>query len=87
MRLFGKFVFPALLAVLASGSVAVWAQDSEARARELVKRMTLDEKVQELHGIREPGHFRYVPGVPRLGIPAFQRVQRPGQWLGGSAND
>jgi len=77
MRLFGRFVFPILLAVLASGSVAIWAQDSEARARELVKRMTLDEKIQELHGIREPGHFRYVPGIPRLGIPAFQITNGP----------
>ncbi len=77
MRLFGRFVFPILLAVLASGSVAVWAQDSEARARELVKRMTLDEKIQEVHGIREPGHFRYVPGIPRLGIPAFQITNGP----------
>ncbi|PYX87285.1 MAG: hypothetical protein DMG67_19600, partial [Acidobacteria bacterium] len=77
MRLFRKFVFHTLTAVLAIGSVAIWAQDPEARARELVKRMTLDEKIQELHGIREPGHFRFVPGIPRLGIPAFQITNGP----------
>ncbi len=77
MRAFRKFVFHTLVAVLAVGSAVVWAQDPETRARDLVNRMTLDEKIQELHGLREPGHFRYVPGIPRLGIPAFQITNGP----------
>jgi beta-glucosidase len=73
---FRKPFFYALVAVLAAGTAA-WAQDPETRAKDLVKRMTLDEKIQQLHGIREPNHFRYVPPVPRLSIPAFQITNGP----------
>src|SRR6266852_3858781 len=56
---------------------ALWGQTADARARELVNKMTLEEKIQELHGIRDDGHYRYVPGVPRLGIPGFQITNGP----------
>ncbi|HEY6307868.1 MAG TPA: glycoside hydrolase family 3 C-terminal domain-containing protein [Candidatus Angelobacter sp.] len=39
--------------------------------------MTLDEKLQQLHGIRDASHFRFVPPLPRLGIPAFQITNGP----------
>jgi beta-glucosidase len=39
--------------------------------------MTLDEKIQELHGIQTDEHRRYVPPVPRLGIPAFLVTNGP----------
>lgn len=42
-----------------------------------VQQMTLEEKIQELHGIRVEGHYRYVPPVPRLGIPAFLITNGP----------
>ncbi|HZR28118.1 MAG TPA: glycoside hydrolase family 3 C-terminal domain-containing protein [Terriglobales bacterium] len=77
MRSFRKLLFHIMATMLAAGSAAVWAQDPEARARDLVKQMTLDEKIQQLHGIREPNHYRYVPPVPRLGIPAFQITNGP----------
>ncbi|MGC9199941.1 MAG: beta-glucosidase [Acidobacteriaceae bacterium] len=48
-----------------------------ARARAVVARMTLEEKISELHGIQTPTLFRYVPGVPRLGIPALQMTNGP----------
>src|SRR5215470_17960191 len=58
-------------------SFSVFAQDFDQRAREIVQKMTLDEKIQELHGIRDEKHYRYVPAVPRLGIPAFQITNGP----------
>lgn len=58
-------------------SFSVFGQDFDQRAREIVQKMTLDEKVQELHGIRDEKHYRYVPAVPRLGIPAFQITNGP----------
>jgi len=39
--------------------------------------MTPDEKIAELHGIRTPQHFRYVPGIPRLGIPPLGITNGP----------
>jgi beta-glucosidase len=48
-----------------------------ARARQLVARMTLDEKITELHGIGDATHYRVVPGLPRLGIPDFQMTNGP----------
>ena len=48
-----------------------------ARARQLVARMTLDEKITELHGIGDATHYRVVPGLPRLGIPDLQMTNGP----------
>jgi beta-glucosidase len=42
-----------------------------ARAKALVARMTLDEKIAQLHGVRTSTEYRYVPPLPRLGIPAL----------------
>jgi beta-glucosidase len=39
--------------------------------------MTLDEKITELHGIQNAQHQRYVPGVPRLGIPPLVITNGP----------
>ncbi len=48
-----------------------------ARARQLVAKMTLDEKIAELHGIHDPQNYRVVPGIPRLGIPALHMTNGP----------
>jgi beta-glucosidase len=48
-----------------------------ARARQIVSRMTLDEKIAQLHGIQDASHYRYVPGLPRLGIPSLQVTNGP----------
>ena len=48
-----------------------------ARAKAIVAKMTLDEKITELHGIRTPTEFRYIPGIPRLGIPPLQMTNGP----------
>jgi beta-glucosidase len=48
-----------------------------ARARSIVAKMTLDEKIAQLHGIRDPENFRVVPGLARLGIPALHMTNGP----------
>ena len=47
------------------------------RANQIVGQMTLDEKIQSLHGIQDPTHYRTVPGVARLGIPALNITNGP----------
>ncbi len=57
------------------------------RARAIVARMTLDEKITQLHGIRDDAKdiYRHVPGIPRLGIPDFLPTNGPaGVSTGGS---
>jgi beta-glucosidase len=39
--------------------------------------MTLDEKIAQLHGIRDANNFRVIPGLPRLGIPALHMTNGP----------
>ncbi len=52
-------------------------EDWDARARELVGKMTLPEKITELHGIQDSEYYRYVPPISRLGIPAFHIANGP----------
>src|SRR5262249_49834464 len=66
-----------VLTLLALGAAVLAAQDADKRARDLVNRMTLDEKIEQLHGIRDDSHYRFVPPLPRLGIPAFQITNGP----------
>jgi len=74
---------PALAGILiwACGNNYLHAADFDARARELVGKMTLQEKITELHGIQNTNHdqyiYRYVPAIPRLGIPAFHIANGP----------
>ncbi|MBU6410440.1 MAG: glycoside hydrolase family 3 C-terminal domain-containing protein, partial [Verrucomicrobia bacterium] len=55
----------------------------QQRAVALVNKMTLAEKIQELHGIQnkkdksKPRHLRYVPGVARLHIPGLRIANGP----------
>lgn len=53
------------------------AQDPDTRARDIVSQMTLDEKIQELHGVQDPEHYRVVLGIPRLGIPDLTITNGP----------
>jgi hypothetical protein len=48
-----------------------------ARARAIVAKMTLAEKITERHGIQTAEHYRYVPGIPRLAISAFPMTNGP----------
>lgn len=75
MLIFSLLTMACRLGVAQSGSAAI--EQDYARARAIVAKMTLDEKIAELHGIHTAEHYRYVPGVPRLGIPAFPMTNGP----------
>lgn len=66
-----------LIAGLLAGGTCLHAEDWDARARELVGKMTLQEKIEQLHGIQDATHYRYVPPNERLGIPAFHIANGP----------
>src|SRR5438034_7721312 len=67
------------LAILASrkigrgSSLAVPRVQTDSTIRQkvsaLIAQMTLDEKIQMVHGQRLTGLIGYVPAIPRLGIP------------------
>src|SRR5436190_9647870 len=62
----------------AIAAAAQAAPTPDARARAIVARMTLDEKILELHGIGGSSpDIRKVPGISRLGIPAFVITNGP----------
>jgi beta-glucosidase len=57
------------------------------RARAIVAQLTLDEKISQLHGIRDDASdiFRHVPAIPRLGVPGLMITNGPaGVSTGGS---
>ncbi|MGH7978987.1 MAG: beta-glucosidase, partial [Limisphaerales bacterium] len=58
-------------------ALAQASNDFDARARQIVDAMTLQEKITELHGIHDAEHQRYVPPIPRLGIPGFRIANGP----------
>ncbi|MGB9609354.1 MAG: glycosyl hydrolase, partial [Bryobacteraceae bacterium] len=69
-------ILPGLLLLSTPLPAALAADQSpEERADALIAQMTLDEKIQLLHGaLRDynPGPLGtagYIPGIPRLGIP------------------
>jgi len=47
------------------------------QAEALVAKMTLEQKITELHGIQDAQHQRYVPGIPGLGIPPLVITNGP----------
>jgi beta-glucosidase len=53
------------------------ADPPQQRAGALVAQLTLDEKITELHGIQDASHRRFVPGIPRLGIPPLVITNGP----------
>jgi beta-glucosidase len=72
-----KLFVSLFLTLFLAGETRLHAEDYDARARELVGQMTLQEKIQELHGVTDRMHNRYVPPVPRLGIPALHIANGP----------
>jgi beta-glucosidase len=79
-----KLAGAAIAMLFAAGTAAGGAQQAHvthaqavARARQIVARMTLDEKIQELHGVHDATRYRMVPGVPRLGIPDLHMTNGP----------
>ncbi|MGW3964426.1 glycoside hydrolase family 3 C-terminal domain-containing protein [Amycolatopsis sp. NPDC005003] len=49
----------------------------DSRAAELVAAMTLDEKISQLHLQPDAEHQRFVPPIPRLGVPGFRIANGP----------
>src|ERR1700730_7311068 len=56
-------------------------QTSESTIRQkvdgLIAQMTLDEKIQMVHGDRLIGFIGYVPAIPRLGVPELTLTDAP----------
>jgi len=60
---------------LAAAAPTVPANDAKVDA--LLARMTLEEKIQMLHGSLRRGFIGYVPPIPRLGIPELALTDGP----------
>ncbi|HVU33819.1 MAG TPA: glycoside hydrolase family 3 C-terminal domain-containing protein [Opitutaceae bacterium] len=78
-----SFFLSALGALALASTVAAapaWMDSSlppRARAEALVRQMTLDEKVSQIHMMDVKAHPREVVAIPRLGIPAFKITNGP----------
>lgn len=76
-----KVIYAGAIMVLAAGCSKMQMKtvqpEYEASARKVVNQMTLDEKIAQLHGIRNKSEYRVVPGVSRLNIPAFPITNGP----------
>jgi beta-glucosidase len=68
--------------VLLLACVPAWAQQvpptaARERAKHIVARMTLKEKIDQMHGFHSGDQNRIVAGLPRLGIPAMPITNGP----------
>jgi beta-glucosidase len=80
-----EYVFILAVSIFVAGFTApVRAQQTHVthaqaveRAKQIVAKMTLEEKITELHGVHDATRYRMVPGVPRLGIPDFHMTNGP----------
>jgi beta-glucosidase len=86
MRLRSHFFGYVFLAIAAASAFSATSQAQQARvshaqavarARQIVARMTLEEKITELHGVHDATRYRMVPGIPRLGIPDLHTTNGP----------
>ncbi|WP_370971538.1 glycoside hydrolase family 3 C-terminal domain-containing protein [Amycolatopsis sp. cg9] len=68
------------LATSAAADAQPWRdarQSPDRRAAELIAAMTLDEKISQLHLQPDAEHQRFVPPIPRLGVPGFRIANGP----------
>ncbi|GHG25230.1 MULTISPECIES: glycoside hydrolase family 3 C-terminal domain-containing protein [Amycolatopsis] len=68
------------LATPAAAQAQPWRdarQSPDRRAAALVAAMTLDEKISQLHLQPDAEHQRFVPPIPRLGVPGFRIANGP----------
>lgn len=69
-----------LLAAFSAAGAAAAEAPPGAKVLDLLRRMTLDEKLSLVHGTRDPGGLGqagYWPGLPRLGIPPLRLADGP----------
>jgi beta-glucosidase len=74
------FKYGCLVALMITGtemSIAQKRVDYQQCAVEVVKKMTLDEKISQLHGTSDKNNFRVVLGVKRLNIPDLPLCNGP----------
>ncbi|WP_290060398.1 glycoside hydrolase family 3 C-terminal domain-containing protein [Amycolatopsis solani] len=80
MRLVLAVVLGLSLAAPAAADAQPWRDARQApdrRAAELIAAMTLDEKISQLHLQPDAEHQRFVPPIPRLGVPGFRIANGP----------
>ncbi len=61
----------------AGTSQAATVQATDAKVDDLIAHMTLEEKIQMLHGVNRRGFIGYIPPIPRLGIPELALTDGP----------
>jgi beta-glucosidase len=83
-RFLKQSALASLAAVVAHKVPTAFARDHhnsqvsiEQRVDQLISRMTLEEKIQMVHGAHRQGFIGYVPGIPRLGIPELALTDGP----------
>jgi beta-glucosidase len=64
-------------AQLSTAQMSVSSIAAGSRAKHIVSRMTLDEKIDQMHGIRDGDKFRMIPAIPRLNVPEFHIANGP----------
>lgn len=77
MKAFKYVCFVALMIIGKEMSIAQKKVDYQQRAAEVVKKMTLDEKISQMHGTSDKNNFRVVLGVKRLNIPDLPLCNGP----------
>ncbi len=76
------FLFLSAALAFAQTGAGVPAVTGNPKVDKLLSQMTLEEKIAMIHGAAEPpatdqGQAGYLPGIPRLGIPALRMADGP----------